>query len=207
MKKRAAMHFTCTVIAIWAAVWLAVTFMGISPVLCGKGMAKIGNGYYRIFTAGLTHERFLHLLANASAMFWIGGLYERHMGSGKFAVIGTICAVAAQFLFLCVYREADHSIGGSVYTFAFLGFGLAAQFLVPGFPKIRLGTWSGNWLAVYGAVSNIPRLAEADMSAIVIHAIALALGVVTGAAYWLFRFRDGCHAGSDEKDRWAGKTK
>ena len=171
-KKLQEMPCTLTIIAVWIAVWAVVTLRDASPVLCGKGISKIGSEYYRIFTAGLTHTGGLHLIANVSALFWIGFLYERPMGSVWFALIGAVCAVMAQFAFLCIFRNAESSIGGSVYTFAFCGFGFITQFLVPDFPKIKLGTWSGNWIAVYCAASNIPRIASADASAIVIHGIA-----------------------------------
>ncbi len=185
-KKLPTMPCTLIMVAIWVAVWLIIRFNDISPILCGKGISKIGNEYYRVFTAGLTHKHILHLLANVSAILWIGYLYEQHIGSIKFAIIGILCAVVAQFVFLCIYRNADNSIGGSVYTFAFLGFGLVTGFLVPNFPKITLGTWSGNWLAIYGVASNIPYLVATDVTTIVIHAIALSLGAVAGVVYWLF---------------------
>ncbi len=189
IKKLSTMPCTFLIVAVWVAVWLIITFNDISPILCGKGIAKIGNEYYRVFTAGLTHKHILHLLANASAILWIGYLYEHRIGSIRFMIIGVICAVVAEFVFLCIFRNTDSSIGGSIYTFAFLGFGLVTGFLVPDFPKITLGTWSGNWLAIYGVASNIPYLVATDVTTIVIHAIALALGVVAGVVYGLLGFR------------------
>ncbi len=133
-------HMPCTLIliSIWIAVWVLVRLYGISPVLCGKGISKIDSEYYRFFTTGLTHQSILHLLANVSAMFWVGYVYEQYIGSIPFAITGVICAVGAQVLFLCIYQNTDNSIGGSVYPFALLGFGLAAQFLSPVFQKFHL---------------------------------------------------------------------
>lgn len=185
-KKLSAMPCTLGIAAIWIAIWLVITCSDITPILCGKGIAKIGNAYYRIVTAGLTHKHILHVLANASALFWIGYLYEQHIGSIPFAITGILCAIAAQALFLCIYRNADSSIGGSVYTFSFLGFGLCAQCFIPDFPKITLGTCSGNWLAIYAIGSNLPIFLAADAATIVIHAIALALGAIAGVVYWLW---------------------
>ncbi len=189
LKKLPTMPCTLSIIAVWIAIWIAVTVKNVSPFLSGKGIAKIGNEYYRIYTAGLTHTNLIHLLVNVSAMFWAGYLYEGHIGSVKFLLVGTICAVIAQFLFICIYRNTDGSIGGSVYIFALCGFCLTSQLLSPNFPELRLGTWGGNWLAVYLIASNIPILFAPDLSALVIHGIAFAIGGLAALGCWLLGAR------------------
>lgn len=167
---------------VWIIVWiLVVTNKNTLDVLCGKGINQFGNQYYRFFTAGLTHTHILHMLANVCAMFWTGYLYERRIGSVKFLFIGMICAVACQVIFLAIYSNVTESFGGSGYTFALCGFGLAMQFLAPDFPKITFGTWSGNWLIVYLIVGNISMLSLMNITTIIFHIIAFALGI--GAAF------------------------
>ncbi len=178
LRNASTMPCTIAIITVWAAVWCVIAVKDISPLLGGKGISKIGNDYYRFFTAGLTHTSLKHLLVNAFAMFWVGYLYEGHMGSARFLTVGLLCAVTAQFLFLCVYGSTESSFGGSVYIFALCGFCLISQFLSPDFPRFKLGTWGGNWLTIYLIASNIPKFLAPDLSTLVIHGIAFALGCV-----------------------------
>lgn len=189
LKRISTMPGTIAIMLLWIIVWVLVTTKDFAPILSGKGISKVGNEYYRFFTAGLTHINVIHLLVNVSAMFWIGYLYEHRLGSVRFLAVGVICAVLTQVIFLCIYRNAEESIGGSIYNFALCGFGLALQFLVPGFPKITLGTWSGNWLAVYLVASNIPVLSFMNITTVIIHAIAFATGIVIALVCWLLRLR------------------
>ncbi len=170
---------------IWIVVWVYVASNdnGLN-VLCGKGINQIGNQYYRFFTAGLTHTNILHLIANVCAMLWIGYLYEQRLRSVNFLLVGFICAIVCQVVFLAIYPNVTESFGGSGYNFALCGFGLAMQFLVTDFPKITFGTWSGNWLIIYLIVCNIPVLSFMNVTAIIFHSIAFALGI--GVAF-LFR--------------------
>ncbi len=182
------MPFTFVLIAIWLSIWITTAIYDISPMLCGKGICNIGNEYYRFFTAGLTHTNVFHLLANVSAMFWLGYLFEHFIGSIKFAIISIFCSLSAQILFLCIYRYADSCIGGSVYTFSLCGSALVARFVIPNFPKVKLGTWSGNWITIYFILSNIPYLIATDITAIVIHAIAFVCGAIAGFVYWFVKW-------------------
>lgn len=164
------------IILVWVIVWCLVTTKNIAPVLSGKGTSRIGNEYYRFLTAGLTHTSLIHLIVNVCA-FWVGYLYEHQIGTVKFLAIGIVCSVISQVIFLCIYRNATASVGGSAYNFALCGFGLAMQFLVPGFPKMQFGTWSGSWLIIYLIASNIPVLSFMNVTAIVIHVIAFVMGI------------------------------
>ncbi len=169
---------TIIIILAWIIVWSLVATKNIAPALSGKGTANIGNEYYRFLTAGITHINLIHLIVNVCAMFWIGYLYENQIGTVKFLAVGIICAVISQIIFLSLYRNATESVGGSAYNFALCGFGLAMQFLLPGFPKMQLGTWSGNWLIIYLIASNIPVLSFMNVSTIVFHIVAFALGII-----------------------------
>lgn len=166
------------IILVWIVVWCLVATKNIAPALSGKGTSHIGNEYYRFLTAGLTHTSLIHLLVNVCAMFWIGYLYEHQVGLVKFLAIGIMCAVISQVIFLCVYHNATESVGGSAYNFALCGFGLAMQFMVPEFPKMQFGTWSGSWLIIYLVASNIPVLSFMNVTTIVFHVIAFVVGIV-----------------------------
>lgn len=161
----------------WIVVWiLVVSGKNTLGALCGKGIKEVGNQYYRFFTAGLTHTHILHMLANVCAMFWIGNLYEERLGSLRFLLIAVLCAVACQVIFLSIYSTATESFGGSGYNYALCGFGLTMQLLVPDFPKITYGTWSGNWLIFSLILGNIPFLSFMNGTTVIFHAIAFALG-------------------------------
>ena len=138
---------------------------------------NINNQYYRFFTAGLTHTNVLHLIANVCTMLWIGHLYESRLGSVKFLLIGFICAVVSQVIYLMIYPDSTDSFGGSGYNFALCGFCLAMQFLVTDFPRLKWGTWSGNWIITYLIIGNLPILPFMDLTTGVFHIIAFFLGV------------------------------
>lgn len=177
------MPITALICGVWIVIWILVARnKNILPALGAKGLKQIGNQYYRFFTAGLTHTNILHLLANVGAMFWVGYLYENHIGSIKFLFVGHVCAVVSQVIFSAIYSNATESFGGSGYIFAVCGFGLIMQILVPGFPKIEFGTWSGNWLIIYLILTNIPVLSFMNVTMFVFHLIAFVLGGGTALA-------------------------
>lgn len=171
------MYGTWGIMIVWSAVWIAVMAGNAATVLSGKGISLVGKEYYRFFTAGLTHVSFLHLAANLITMYWIGTLYESHLGTARFLAVGLVCAVVCEILFLTVYPHATDSVGGSGWCFALCGFGLTLQLLVPGFPRLQWGTRSGNWLIGYLIVGNLPVLSFMSMATVVFHAIAFGLGV------------------------------
>ncbi len=184
LKRLPEMPATIGIMVLWVILYILNLFWSISPHLCGKGISKIDGEYYRFFTAGLIHTHWPHLLINCSAMLWVGYLFERRLGSWQFLLIAVLCAVAAQVIFLCIFCNAQGSIGGSCYPYALCGFGLVMSFLIPDFPKIRLGTWSGNWLAVYLIGANFPILPFMDWTAAVFHGIAFLLGAAAALLCW-----------------------
>ena len=177
--KLAKMPISVAIIAIWIIIWLLVTVKDLAPMLAGKGLAQIGSQYYRLITAGLTHKNVIHLIINVCTLFFIGQLYEGKLGSIKFLIVGVLCAVLTQLIFLAIYSNTGESIGGSAYNFALCGFVLTTQMLNPEFPKLTLCTWSGNWLLIYLIGSNIPLLSFINISTIVFHLVAFILGAVT----------------------------
>lgn len=189
-KELSVMPVALAIMFIWLVIWmLTLANEHIAPALCGNGIAKTGNEYYRFLTAGLVHTDIIHLLANASAMFWIGFLYEHRVGSLRFFAVGAVCAVLAQVVFLCVFRNAEGSIGGSALNFALCGFALTLQIILPDFPKMRFGTWSGSWLIIYLIAANIPVLPFMNITTLVIHAIAFVFGGIAALACYLLGLR------------------
>lgn len=189
-KELSAMPVTLAIIFVWLVVWILTLFSEhIASTLCGNGIAKIGNEYYRFLTAILVHTDIIHLAVNISAMFWIGFLYEHRVGSLKFLAIGAVCAVLTQVVFLCIFRNAEGSIGGSVLNFALCGFALTLQIILTDFPKMRFGTWSGSWLIIYLIASNIPFLPFVNITTLIIHVIAFAFGCVAALTYYLLGLR------------------
>ncbi len=177
-KELSAMPAAFAVMFIWLAVWILTLFSEqIAPALWGIGISKIGNEYHRFLTAGLVHTDFIHLAANILSLFWIGHLYERRIGSARFLAVGAGCAVLAQVVFLCVFRNAEGCVGGSALNYALCGYALASQLLVPDFPKMKFGTWGGSWLIIYLTAANIPLLPFMNATTIILHAIAFVLGL------------------------------
>lgn len=167
-----------SIILIWVVVWLLVVIKDAGPALWGKGISQVGGEYYRFVTAALTHTNFIHLFFNVCAMFWIGFLYEEHLGSIRFLLIAVLCAVISQVIFLCIYKNADQSFGGSVYVYALCGFGLTMQCLLPDFPKMQWGKWSGNWLVISLIAGNIPVLSFMNITTLFVHAISFGVGIL-----------------------------
>lgn len=183
MLKIAKTPISVTVIAVWIIIWLLVTVKDVTPILAGKGLSQIGCQYYRLFTAGLTHKNVIHLIINICAMFFIGQLYEQKLGSIKFLIIGVLCAIITQLVFLAIYSNTAESIGGSAYNFALCGFVLTTQILNPEFPKLTLGTWGRNWILIYLIGSNIPVFSFINISTVVFHLISFGLGAITAILF------------------------
>ena len=190
----ARMPVSLAVIFVWITMWiLVVCKKDVLPALAGKGAAQIGSQYYRFFTGWLLHKHVVHLLANVSALFCIGLVYENGTGSVRYLLVGLICVVLCAIVLSFIYRNASECIGGSSFTYALLGFGLTMQFIAPGFPKLALGTWSGNWLLVYAIASNNPirisKLPFVNAAMIVTHIIAFAFGAVAALVCRLLGMR------------------
>jgi hypothetical protein len=63
------------------------------------------------------------------------------------------------------------------------------QLLVPGYPKMALGTWSGNWLIVYLIAGNIPVLSFMNVTTLMIYLIAFAVGALAALGCWRLGLR------------------
>ena len=109
--------------------------------------------------------------------------FRKSIGNGKFLAFGTIGCILSEVIFLSIYNKADNSIGGSIFIFVFIGVILTFQFLKPEFKRFKLGTWYGNWILIYGIISNIPILPFINITTIVIHAISFSVGILVGTLF------------------------
>lgn len=185
MYKFMRMKSTFFVILIWVILFLVNKKVNIIPLLCGKGINNINGEYYRFFTGSILHNDFLHLLVNCFALYCIGDYLERNIGSIKFLILGILSCILSEIIFLSIYSQTESSIGGSTFTFAFIGLILAFQFFKPGFERLKLGTWCGNWILSYVIFSNIPFFYFIDITTVVSHSISLSIGILLGAFYIL----------------------
>lgn len=138
--------------------------------LCAKGFNIIGNQYYCLFTGLLLHKNWLHLLANAITLYWIGVFLGQQIETTKILSFSVFSGTMTNIVFSMIYPNST-SVGGSPVVFSLIGFVCATQLLCKELPRFRLGTWYGNWIVAYSIVSNIPIL-WGNMSTIVIHLIA-----------------------------------
>ena len=183
MDKITSAKSTLFIIIVWVILFLINQKINIIPILCGKGINIITGEYYRFITGAMLHNNFIHLLANCLALYWIGYYLEKSIGSGKFLAFGTIGCILSEVIFLSIYNKADNSIGGSIFIFVFIGVILTFQFLKPEFKRFKLRTWYGNWILIYGIISNSPILPFINITTIVIHAISFSVGILVGTLF------------------------
>ncbi len=174
---------TLLIIFIWVVLYVINIFVDLIPTLSGRGFNLMNGEYYRIITCALLHTDFLHLLANCLALYWIGYYLECNIGSGKFLLFALVAYIASETVFFSIFRDAENSFGGSSITFALIGLILILQFAKPVFPKLKLGTWYGNWIVFYSVLGNIPILPFMDFSTVVIHLVSFSIGAVLGIPF------------------------
>lgn len=178
MPKLKPIKATLLIIFIWAVFYIINLFVDLMPMLSGRGFNVINGEYYRVITCALLHSDLLHLLANCLALYWIGYYLECNIGSGKFLLFALGAYIVSEIVFFSIFRDADTSFGGSPVTFALIGLILILQFTKPAFPKLLLGTWSGNWIVIYSLLANIPILPFVDFSTVVIHLVSFSIGAL-----------------------------
>lgn len=178
MNKVAQHGLSYGLILIWIAFWLVGRRINLTEPLAGKGLNLIGHEYYRFGTALLLHKDALHLLGNILALYWVGVYLEPQVDSLRLCIFALVSAVAAQAVFLCIYRNAV-SLGGSPVIFALIGLIVVLNVAGRAESKYAIGTWYGNWIIGYSVLSNLPAFRN-DLSILVIHGIALVLGMVLG---------------------------
>lgn len=179
MMSKVAQHgFSYGLILVWIVLWLVGKHINLVEPLAGRGLNLLENEYYRFGTALLLHKDVLHLLGNALALYWVGVYLEPQVSVLKLGLFTLLCAMAAQIIFLCFYRNGE-SFGGSPVIFVLIGLIVILNVTGKAELKYEIGTWYGNWVLGYAVLSNIPILGN-DLSVLVIHGISLVFGMVFG---------------------------
>lgn len=165
---------------IWILFFIADCIWHLLPLLCGKGLAIIGQDYYRLFTGVLLHGNVWHLLVNVTGIYWIGYYLERRLGSCKFLLSSLIALLLGQIAFYAVRRYTPCEFGGSFLTFACIGILVSLLLFQKNGTKFRLGTWYGNWILIYALAGNVPVFSFMSISTVILHAVCFAVGFLCG---------------------------
>jgi membrane associated rhomboid family serine protease len=81
---------------------------------CELSLQAVKDGQvWRFLTFSLTHPSLPGLLANAAALFFVGGIAERSLGKARFAFVwlGSVAFVGAMLIFTALFAEELAAIG------------------------------------------------------------------------------------------------
>ena len=95
-----------------------LTRLGDHLALYGPAVANGQN--YRLITAAFVHYGLLHLALNMYALYLIGGILERYVGSVRFLAIYVVSALAGSFGALLITPHAP-TVGASGAIFGLMG--------------------------------------------------------------------------------------
>lgn len=179
MNKRVGCWFTYLMIIIWGIIYVLNLKFNVADRLMNVGIFKIGNEFYRLGTALLVHQKFLHVFANALALFFIGRYLEPQIASWKLLLFSVVIGMITNGIFSCIYRNAV-SVGGSPINFALIGMILALHITHTDCLEFKLGTWYGNWIMFYVVFANVPLFSTSFLSTILIHSVAAVMGILLG---------------------------
>ena len=92
----------------------------ITEWLCLRTSAVLGGQVWRVVTSALLHGGLIHLLGNCVHLWIAGGLVEREIGGGRFALV---LAAGAVFANLCVMRifQLERGFGASTAIYGAMG--------------------------------------------------------------------------------------
>lgn len=166
--------------SLWAAVFILDLAFGWKELLCSKGLAGIGGQYYRWFTGLLLHVNLFHLLINCVVLYYVGVFLKGQAQAGRLFLFSAAVAVAANAIFAAIYPQSE-SIGGSPVVFALIGLIGAMQLLSKDGPRFSFHSAYGRWIAGFAILGNIP-VFSGNSSTLVIHGVALAIGLAAGSA-------------------------
>lgn len=186
MEKIFKMKITISIIIIWIILFLINKNINIIQPLAGRGFNKIDGQYYRVLTGVLLHNNLIHLMGNCFALYYVGYYLENSIKSGWFLIFGVVACIISEIVFSSIYRNANNSIGGSTLIFAFIGLIMVLQVLKPEFPRFKINEAYGNFILIYGIVSNIPILSFISGSTIISHSISLGVGTLLGIVFSFF---------------------
>lgn len=179
MNKFSAHWFSYSLIAVWLVVCIICQKIDLVSRFANRGLHIIGGEYYRFATTLFLHNNFLHVLANATALYFVGRYLEPQISPVKLLVFSLLIGVITDALFAAIYKESV-SIGGSPIVFALIGLIVAIQIMKMEYMKFQLGTWYGNWIIGYAILSNIPFFSTRFASTLIIHGVSTVLGILLG---------------------------
>jgi len=127
---------------------------------------ELQGQYWRLATYSFLHFNSVHLLVNASLLFWIGGMLERRMGASLTGAI-YLCSVLSSALMILIVHTWHPRIGATVGAsggmFGLVGATLLISYRDMGFigQASRLRTWLWLVLLIGLAVSFLPEISMA----------------------------------------------
>jgi len=127
---------------------------------------ELQGQYWRLATYSFLHFNGVHLLVNASLLFWIGGMLERRMGASLTGAI-YLCSVLSSALMILLVHSWHPKIGATVGAsggmFGLVGATLLISYRDMGFigQASRLRTWLWLVLLIGLAVSFLPEISMA----------------------------------------------
>jgi rhomboid protease GluP len=122
--------------------------------------------YWRLATYSFLHFNGVHLLVNASLLFWIGGMLERQIGAALTGAI-YLCSVLSSALVILLVHSWHPKIGATVGASGGM-FGLVGATLLISYRDMefigqasRLRTWLWLVLLIGFSVSFLPEISMA----------------------------------------------
>lgn len=179
MSKLAEHWFSYGLILLWLVICFICQKYDLVSVFFNKGIAIVGNEYYRFATALFLHNNFLHVLANAAALYFVGNYLEPQINPAKLLIFSMLIGIITEAVFSAIYKDSV-SRGGSPIVFALIGLIIALQITKTDAFKFQLGTWYGNWILGYTILANIPLFSTSFVSTLIIHGFPLLLGIILG---------------------------
>lgn len=143
----------------------------ITQALCLRTSAVLQGEIWRVFSSMLLHGGLLHLLGNC-AMLWVaGGLVEREIGGGRFALT---LLTAGVFANICVMRVRGNEFGYGASTAIYGTIGLWAALCLARRAHMRgVSTWPQRILLLLFIAAN----AAADPNTLVEHGGGFIAGI------------------------------
>jgi rhomboid protease GluP len=127
---------------------------------------QLQGQYWRFATYSFLHFNGVHLLVNASLLFWIGRVLERRMGAALTGAIYLCSVLCSAFVILLVrswHPKIGATVGASGGMFGLVGATLLISYRDTGFigQASRLRTWLWLVLLIGLAVSFLPKISMA----------------------------------------------
>jgi len=127
---------------------------------------ELQGQYWRLATYSFLHFNGVHLLVNASLLFWIGGMLERRMGASLTGAIYLCSVLSSALMILLVHTwhpRIGATVGASGGMFGLVGATLLISYRDMGFigQASRLRTWLWLVLLIGLAVSFLPEISMA----------------------------------------------